>query len=347
MIELDRHIEILLLSNDCVIIPNFGGFMAHYVEARKDDRDSAFLPPMRTIGFNPKLKLNDSLLAQSYVEAYDISYPDAVARIEDEVRELKQHLENDDEYELKDIGLLRLTDAGSLEFEPCDAGILTPSLYGLGYYNFKTLAQIEQETAEKELQQVPATVAELKPMVQPAIDETMEMSDDDVEEPAHNGHWTALWRNIAVACAAFIVFLLIPTPLSNNHSKLIESRVNTQLLDYVVPKQDFKGENAVKEVARTVARPAAAPVAQPTQKTATPQAKSGYTIVLASKVSHKNATAYVEDLHRRGFEKAGMLTKNRNNKVVFGQYASEAEAYKAISKLRQDKEFGEAWIMKY
>ena len=67
MIELDRHIEILLLSNDCVILPNFGGFMAHHVEARHDDSDGAFLPPLRTIGFNPKLTLNDSLLAQSYV----------------------------------------------------------------------------------------------------------------------------------------------------------------------------------------------------------------------------------------------------------------------------------------
>ena len=39
MIELERHIEILLLSNDCVIVPNFGGFMAHHVDARYDDED--------------------------------------------------------------------------------------------------------------------------------------------------------------------------------------------------------------------------------------------------------------------------------------------------------------------
>ena len=33
MIELARHIEILLLENDCVIIPDFGGFIAHYQPA--------------------------------------------------------------------------------------------------------------------------------------------------------------------------------------------------------------------------------------------------------------------------------------------------------------------------
>ena len=58
--------------------------MAHYCEAHYDIRDNSFLPPTRSIGFNPQLKINDSLLAQSYVEAYDISYPEAVRRIEKE-----------------------------------------------------------------------------------------------------------------------------------------------------------------------------------------------------------------------------------------------------------------------
>ena len=33
MIELARHIEILLLENDCVIVPELGGFIAHYQPA--------------------------------------------------------------------------------------------------------------------------------------------------------------------------------------------------------------------------------------------------------------------------------------------------------------------------
>ena len=37
VIELERHIEILLLSNDCVIVPDLGGFMAHHREAGYDE----------------------------------------------------------------------------------------------------------------------------------------------------------------------------------------------------------------------------------------------------------------------------------------------------------------------
>ena len=89
--------------------------------------------------------MNDSLLAQSYVEAYDISYPEAISRIDDEVRELKQHLENEGEYILNDIGVIRLNNDGNYEFEPCEAGILTPELYGLSSFELAKLRNIAHE----------------------------------------------------------------------------------------------------------------------------------------------------------------------------------------------------------
>ena len=62
MIELARHIEILLLENDCVIVPELGGFIAHYQPAYYAESDNIYFPPMRTIGFNPQLTMNDGLL---------------------------------------------------------------------------------------------------------------------------------------------------------------------------------------------------------------------------------------------------------------------------------------------
>ena len=142
MIEMDRHIEILLLNNDCVIVPGYGGFMAHHVDARRDETDGSILPPMRTIGFNQKLTINDSLLAKSYVEAYDISYPDAMRRIEDEVRELRQRIDIDGQYEFRDLGVINLNKDGHYEFTPCPAGILTPELYGLSPVDIQPLCKL-------------------------------------------------------------------------------------------------------------------------------------------------------------------------------------------------------------
>ena len=139
-----------MLNNDCVIVPNLGGFMAHHVEARYDEEDCIFLPPLRTLGFNPQLKINDSLLAQSYIEAYDISYPEAIQRIEDEVNELTQHLQNEGRYELNNIGILELNEDGNYVFTPCEAGILSPSLYGLNSFEMKTIEMVNAEVVTEE-----------------------------------------------------------------------------------------------------------------------------------------------------------------------------------------------------
>ena len=64
MIELAQHIEVLLLENDCVIVPGFGGFVAYYTPAMRVEGNT-FLPPTRTPSLRPQLKLNDGLLVQS------------------------------------------------------------------------------------------------------------------------------------------------------------------------------------------------------------------------------------------------------------------------------------------
>ena len=45
MIELTKHIEILLLENDCVIVPGLGGFIAHHQSAHYEEDEGVFLPP--------------------------------------------------------------------------------------------------------------------------------------------------------------------------------------------------------------------------------------------------------------------------------------------------------------
>ena len=114
--------------------------MTHNINARYEEQEHLFLPPLRTLGFNPQLNINDSLLVQSYIEAYDISYPEALQRIEDEVEELRQHLQNEGSYELNDIGTLALNEDGNYVFTPCEAGILTPALYGLSSVEMNRLS---------------------------------------------------------------------------------------------------------------------------------------------------------------------------------------------------------------
>lgn len=140
MNELSRHIEILLVNNDCVTVPGLGGFVAHYEQSHYSE--NIFYPPLRTLGFNAQLQHNDYLLAQSYQDAYDISYPEAFRRIEKEVEEIRQTMVVNGSYQFHGIGTLTLDTDEHLTFSPASAGLQTPSLFGLSTFSLDELEEL-------------------------------------------------------------------------------------------------------------------------------------------------------------------------------------------------------------
>lgn len=340
MIELERHIEILLLSNDCVIIPDFGGFMAHHVDARVDDKDGMFLPPTRTIGFNPQLKMNDSLLALSYVEAYDISYPDAISRIADDVNEIKTRLENDGEYELTNIGTLRLAHDGTFAFEPCEAGILSPSFYGLDAFAIQPVSDIA-ETAE-----AGSTTTVEHPMAATTGPTATITADDDNDHNEFILIKKSWVRNAVAACIAMIVFLALSTPL-NTPRNMQQGKIDTSLLTRIMPKDIVTGIQTTKAEVKATAEKGNTTVAPAITDPASLSApRPYYSIVLASHVTKRGASVYTEKLQAQGFKDTKVIISTGNVKVVYGSYDTESEAYTALNKLHRQEAFAEGWITK-
>lgn len=360
MIELERHIEVLLLNNDCVIIPNFGGFMVHHVEARYDEKNHIFLPPYRTLGFNPQLKMNDSLLAQSYIEAYDISYPEAIKRIVSEVDELNQILDNEGEYELNDIGTLHRNEMGSFDFVPCDAGILTPYLYGLSSFELESLSSIKAKRnkevieAEKEITNIPTGIQALEKANIFANQSSLSNKTEDEQEDQEKSIRISIsmLRNAAAVAILFVVLMLIPTPLSNKKDKLIQSELNTSLLYKIIPNDVITEKAGVNPLEKIASKPQPESTKEVKAKEVveevnTPKKQETfYTIVLASRITKKNAEAYTKSLKTKGLENAEMIAKGGHVKVICGRYESEKEAYKAMNKLNNNPDFADCWVTK-
>ena len=139
MIELAKHIEVLLLENECVIIPELGGFITYYQPAHFEEMDNTYYPPFRTIGFNPQLDMNDGQLVQSYMHTHHTDYPDALRMIKDKVRIIKEKLYQDGIVEIPNIGILHYTIHDSYEFQPNPCGFVAPSLYGLDSFHITPL----------------------------------------------------------------------------------------------------------------------------------------------------------------------------------------------------------------
>ncbi len=365
MIELSRHIEILLLKNECVIVPDFGGFMTHHVCASYSEQEHLFLPPMRTLGFNPQLRMNDSVLVQSYVEAYDISYPEALRRIEEEVEEVKEVLSQKGTYTMNDLGELTINQEGNMEFTPCQAGILSPELYGLADFSFKTLknSKLAETTAEvTELKNVKVE-EKVEDKVEDQQEEKVEsptlldFTGEEAEEENDSVNIKMSWiRNVGAVAAAIVAFFLLSTPVVNselgtstmtnlqNHIlyKLIPQDTNVMKAEPVEAKIDNK--IAVKEVVADKDKE----TAQVNEKKADSivTKKDVYMIIVASQVKKSNAENYVEQLHKNGYPQAEIFIHNNVVRVTCGQFDTEAEAYKILNKMTSKEEFADAWVFK-
>ena len=348
VIELERHIEILLLSHDCVIVPNLGGFMTHHIDAHYDEEEQLFLPPLRTLGFNPQLKINDSLLAQSYVEAYDISYPEALQRIEDEVNELKMHLQNKGSYELNDIGILSLNEDGHYLFTPCEAGILTPNLYGLGSFEMKplkTTAVVREElSAKEETQEEETPTAKIFNMA-PQEETEEEEGDEDVVKIKYS--W--IRNTVAVAAILLALFVLtLPTGKTEMMTRTI-SNINSNILfgmmskDTNTSKIEIKKNDIVKPSVKvdTILKKDSIHVVQ---KAYNDSIKKGYCIVLASYVSKQNAEMFIEMLKKKGLDSAEIYMHHDIRRVICGNFQTPNDAYIALQSIHKHKELGEAWV---
>jgi len=297
--------------------------------------------------------MNDSLLALSYVESYDISYPEALRRIESEVAEIKQTLENKGNYEFKGLGNISLNDDGNYEFEPWEAGILSPELYGLGGVNILPVAQISSENVkESQNNSVSKTSvvdnqADTSEQTSPNSVFVVDEEEIENEEKAEFISIRKSWiRNFAAACIAIIAFFTLSTPLGN--PTIQKSQIDTGMLTRIMPRE------TAKETHELVLNDNEKPEAKSTSNINNPAedveintpATTYYSIVLASRVTKRNAANYVELLQGKGFKDARVLITNNNVKVIYGTYPTENEAYTALNRLHGNEAFADGWITK-
>ncbi len=341
MFRLDRHIEILLMKHDCVILPGFGGFVAHHVSAHLDYTDGVMIPPKTVVGFNQRLTFNDSLLVQSYAETYDYSLPEALNIVEEEISMLRNIIQEKGHCELS-IGELLLNNDGSYEFAPVSSGIAIPAFYGLGGIDTNDaecfITKRERENSNR---------------VKSAMRYTEDQSEEHVIKIS-----TKVIRRMAVAC--MIVFLIVSVPFvnSNTSTKELLGGIDFNQLYKLMPKIE------VIKKADTDVRAASCPIQKSnvqaeesllskTESNADTSCETSlqttttqpiYTVVLAAMVSAKNAAIFVDQLHAKGLTEAKVIGEGKSRKVIYGSFNNEEEAIQTKRKLSANKELASAWV---
>ncbi|MBO6517322.1 MAG: hypothetical protein JJ975_12305 [Bacteroidia bacterium] len=153
--ELIDLVSELLYKHNCVIIPDFGGFVGNFKSTDYDETRLLISPSRKKVVFNQSLTENDGLLINGLMAKKGISYSEAEKQVYLFSKFLKDRLEKYKNYEFKNVGSIYLNKEGKLIFVAYDGVNFHKKSYGLQDIKVKRLQKVIHE--------------EVKPVVQKQI----------------------------------------------------------------------------------------------------------------------------------------------------------------------------------
>ena len=141
---LETYIKELLYRYDCVIVPNFGGFVSNKISAQFHADSQTFYPPSKQLGFNSHLTHNDGLLANYIASSEEISFDQANFKISEIVSEWKKTLTKKS-LKIESIGSLSYNSEKQLIFSPYHQFNYLKSSFGLAQVNVSKVERADRK----------------------------------------------------------------------------------------------------------------------------------------------------------------------------------------------------------
>ncbi|MFD2563616.1 HU domain-containing protein [Aquimarina rubra] len=335
-----KYISELLYRYECVILPGFGAFLTKRQPAMIQESTHAFFPPQKSISFNSQLQNNDGLLANYIATAENISYTDAVAKIQRYVLSLNNKMASGKRIELEGIGSFFTSVEDTLQFEPSqDVNYLTEA-FGLNSFISPSIIRKEEKTAPKVVM-AQVTREAYKEEVQ-AIEETTPIAFT----PERRSERPYL-RYAAVA----ILGLGLIGSLGLNE---FNNRINLHN-DGLSIKAEKEIENKIQEATFEIASPLPAinlniikaeeSSSENSETDINPSISGKYHVVAGAFRIKKNATKKVLKLKAKGFD-ARLIGVNKYglHQVVYNSYENRLEALKALQNIKKQQD-RRAWLL--
>ncbi|CAI9430061.1 SPOR domain-containing protein [Candidatus Ornithobacterium hominis] len=146
--EISKILKDLLFEHECVIIPEFGGFITRNESAQFDRVNYTFTPPRKVISFNPMLKHDDGLIISVIAQKNELDYSEAKKILSTWVEDIKIKLQQNQSFHFSSLGQLK-AERGILEFTPHHRLNLNKECYGLASFEMQRLIKAPVETPQK------------------------------------------------------------------------------------------------------------------------------------------------------------------------------------------------------
>lgn len=342
---IERYLHDLLFEHDCVVVPDFGGFLTHYRPARLDLQRRLVHPPSKDLSFNRKLVRQDGLLEDLVMRREGTDFNTAKARVEEERRRWWRQLEQDGRLELQRVGTFFRDAEGNLQFEPDRRVNFLKDAFGL---------------RSVEAVPVPITVVPA-PSAVPAVEK------EPVGEGRNRAWYLAAAAMAAIAVTAATWYVIGLSPKALPVAEGFDLFRGTDLARYRMPEapamamapwdalvwsppNDGQGVQQLP-IAGPDAPLVAVNLGQAPSKAipestavATPSPTARFHIIGGCFLEKENADRFVAELQAKGFAAALIDRKGGLYRVAYGSYPQLAMALEALAAVR--KEIApEAWLL--
>jgi len=322
------HIEYLLLTHDCVIVPKLGGFVLQSVPASYSVEEHIFRPMRKELLFNSTLNHQDGLLAEAYMKKYAVDYRKATEMVDQDVVVLLQRLNETGQIEIGSAGTLHLEEEGRFVFFGAEENLLNVGAYGLPSFYLTPLSLLRREEDDLFMPAYQSEETKRKDRIYISINKSV--------------------LRVATAVASVIVFvLLIATPIRDvNPSTYTASFIPAEVtMKKTVEKPDLTSafeqatpvlpaEPEVTPVENSLPEPA--PVVQKTEKT--------YYVVIGSFPNEELGRKFISEIDRTLSPNAGCVTRGEKVRVYSDKFDNREEAESYLSVLRQTDRHKDAWL---
>lgn len=196
----------LLLEHECVILPNFGGFIVRESPCNYNATKEIIKPYSKSIFFNQHLLENDGLLINAISRIKEKSYTDATIELEAWVKRLSDQIENEGKITIKNIGSFTKGSEGNKWFAADPTLNLSLQTYGLRPVKAAVISESIIQEVEPKFEIKP--LADNKPLETFTIKRT---------------NWKAWVAAASIALVAHIGYLTIEgfQSKNNNHAAII------------------------------------------------------------------------------------------------------------------------------
>ncbi len=167
MISVAEYLKKLLYEQDCVVVPELGGFLSHFNHAYFSGINGQYYAPAKRIAFNEALKLDDGLLVHYISVNEQIKREEAQVRVRQFADEVKSEINKWGSYLIPELGILMSNQEGKFVFEPQSGKNYYQEGYGLKTIAVNTVTPqvfVQEKQLELELTDRVAAEQTIKPV---------------------------------------------------------------------------------------------------------------------------------------------------------------------------------------